>query len=288
MKLIKSILFLTFFYFSSITIYGQKVTSVDASFSGDIMIINYTLTGAKFNQKFDVELYVSFDGGKTFEGPMKEVTGHVGENIKAGNKRIYWSPYKEVNFLGGELVFDVRAKVIEEDIKKQFFVHYTGHYSLRNKNYTSPFGISIGQIGKVGWYFSARLNSSAFDNSQYDYNGNTVIGYDKVLYFEYDEDYKYPSFEALGGITIQLGWNSFWYMGVGYGYQKYYWHINEYDYMDNSLQSDSYLDYTDYSANGLSLEGGFIFKVNKVSFNLGYSTLNFGYSNIVFGIGLNF
>src|SRR6056297_226370 len=146
MKLIKNIFFLTFFYFSTITIYGQKVNNVDATLNNDIMIIDYTLTGAKFNQKFDVELYVSFDGGKTFEGPMKEVTGHVGENIKAGDKRIYWSPYKEDNFLGGDLVFYVTVKVIEENIGKQFFIHYTGNYSLRNKNYTSPFGISIGQI----------------------------------------------------------------------------------------------------------------------------------------------
>jgi hypothetical protein len=58
--------------------------------------------------------------------------------------------------------------------------------------------------------------------------------------------------------------------------------------MDNSLQSDSYIDYTDYSVNGISVEGGFIFRANMVSFNVGYSTLNFGYSNIVFGVGINF
>jgi len=267
---------------------AQQVTNVSSQLSGDNIIVNYTLTGAKFNQKFNVQLYVSLDGGETFQGPLNGVRGDIGENIKSGNRKIFWDPYKDVNSLDGDIIFDVRAEVINQKIEKHFFVHYTGNYSLRNSGYTAPFGLSIGQIGKVGWYASARLNTSAFKGSTYDFNGTDVVGYDKVLYYEYDNDYQYPSFEALAGITAQLSWNIFIYAGAGYGYQKYYWHINEYDYVTNNIKSDSYLNYSDYSATGIAAEVGFILRANAVSFNLGMSTLNFSYANIVFGIGLNF
>lgn len=267
---------------------AQQVTNVDFNISGNKIIVDYTLTGAKFNQKFNVQLYVSMDNGKTFQGPLKAVSGDVGENIKAGSNKIFWDPYKDVNSLDGDIVFDVRAEVINQKVEKHFFVHYTGNYSLRNSSNTAPFGLSIGQIGKVGWYASARLNTAAFNNADYEFDGTEVVGYNKVLYYEYDSDYQYPSFEALAGITAQLSWNFFMYAGAGYGYQKYYWHINEYDYATNDIESDSYLNYTDVSASGFAAEAGFIVKAKAVSFNLGMSSLNFSYANIVFGIGLNF
>jgi len=287
MKIRNFILFLALLSFTN-TLYAQQVTNVDSKISGNIIAVEYSLAGAKFNQEFNINLYVSLDGGKTFQGPLKGVSGDVGENIKAGKHKIYWDPYKDVNSLEGDIVFDVRAQIINQKVEKHFFIHYTGNYSLRNSGYTAPLGLSIGQIGKVGWYASARLNTSAFNSADYDFNGTRVVGYDKVMYYEYDNDYQYPSFEALAGITAQLSWNIFMYAGVGYGYQKYYWHINEYDYATNTIESNSYLDYTDYSASGFAAEAGFIVRAKAVSFNVGYSTLNFSYSNIVFGIGLNF
>ena len=273
---------------ASSILFAQEVTNVNSSLSGDKITIEYTVTGAKFNQKFNVQLFVSVDGGINFTGPLKAVSGDIGEGVKSGKHYIYWDPYKDLNSLEGDIVFSVKAEVIEHKIEKNLFIHYSGNYSLRNSAYTAPLGLSFGQIGKIGWYISARLNTTAFKDAQYDFNGTDVLGYDNVLYYEYDDDYKYPSFEALGGITIQTGWNFFLYAGAGYGYQKYYWHMNEYDYTTNTIATDSYLNYTDFSASGLAAEAGFIVRAKMVSFNLGMSTLNFKYSNIVFGVGVNF
>ena len=219
---------------------------------------------------------------------MESVSGDVGEGIKAGSNQITWDPFKDVHSLEGNIVFSIKAEVIDQKLEKYFFVHYTGNYSLRDAGFSAPFGLSFGQIVKIGWYASARINLSSFTKSQYDFNGTDVVNYDKVLYYEYDNEYKYPAMEAFAGITAQIRWNIFLYGGVGYGYQKFYWHINEYDYMDNSLQSDSYLDYTDYSVSGVAAEAGAILRAKTLSFNVGYSTLNFSYSNIVFGLGINF
>jgi hypothetical protein len=273
-------------YTSSIR--AQEVKNVSSEIIGNIIQIDYDLSSTKYNQIFNISLYVSFDGGNTFQGPMKSVSGDVGKGIKAGSNRINWEPFNDVPSLEGDVVFSIKAEVINQKLEKHFFVHYSGSYSLRDAGFSTPFGLSIGQIGKVGWYVTARMNTDAFSKSQYDFDGTDVIDYDKELYYEYDNEYKYPSLEALAGVTVQVHWNIFLYGGVGYAYQKYYWHINEYDYMDNSLQGDSYLDYTDYSVSGITAEAGIIIRAKMLSFNVGYSTLNFSYSNIVFGIGLNF
>lgn len=165
MKIKNLLLALTIIFFTNI-LCSQQVTNVNSQLTGNIIKVDYTLIGAKFNQKFNVNLYVSLDGGKTFQGPMKTVSGNVGENIKAGKHKIFWDPYKDVNSLEGDIFFDVRAEIINQKIEKHFFVHYSGNYSLRNSAYTAPLGLSIGQIGKVGWYASVRLNTTAFNSSE--------------------------------------------------------------------------------------------------------------------------
>ena len=284
----KILLLILVFAFSFNALFAQNITNVTSEQEGCKIVVRYKISKAKFNQKFNVLLYVSFDGGKTFQGPMKSVTGNVFKEVKEGANQMVWNPFNDVTSMDGDVVFDVKAEIINQKVEKHFFIHYTGSYSLRNSGYTAPFGISIGQIGKVGWYISARMNRNAFKSSAYDFNGNNVVDYGKALYYEYDNDYKYPSFEALAGITAQIRWNIFLYGGVGYAYQKYYGHINEYDFVTNDLQSDSYIDYIDYSASGIAAEGGVIIRAKSLSFNVGYSTLNFSYSNIVFGVGLNF
>lgn len=272
----------------SVHINAQEISNVKHQLDGHLIKINYTLSGAKYNQVFNVLLYVSFDGGKTFQGPMKSVTGDVGQDTKAGSRFIFWDPFKDVNSLEGEIVFDIRAVIVNQKLEKHYFIHYTGNYSLRESGFSTPYGLSIGQIGKIGWYVSVRLNSNSFLKSQYDFDGKEINGYDKVLYYEYDNDYQYPSFEILAGLTAQIHRNLYIYGGAGYAYQKYYWHINEYDYVTNNLISDSYINYKDYSVSGIAAEAGLVVRVKKVSFNLGYSTLNFLYSNLVYGIGINF
>ena len=41
----------------------------------------------RFYQQANITLWVSFDGGKTFEGPMKSVTGDVWPVLHSGKKK---------------------------------------------------------------------------------------------------------------------------------------------------------------------------------------------------------
>ena len=283
MKKLFPVLFLFIFFTSRI--HSQEVKNINFEVKENLINIDYVLTGSKYVQVFDVSIYVSFDSGNNFQGPLKSVSGDVGKGIKSGSNRIVWDFYKDVIALEGNIVFKIVANVKNQ---KHYFLHYSGNYSLRDVNFSAPFGLSFGQLGKIGWYVSARINTTSFANSDFDFNGTDIIDYDKTLYYEFDNNYKYPSLEAFGGITFHLFREVFAYGGVGYGYQKYYWHINEYDYMDNSLKDESYLDYTDYSVSGIAAEAGIIVRAKSFSFNIGYSALDFSYSNIVFGIGLNF
>ncbi|MEI8007030.1 MAG: hypothetical protein WCI48_12555, partial [Bacteroidota bacterium] len=62
---------------------GQEVRNVISEVKDGIVTIHYSISG-KFYQIFNISIYVSRDGGNNFIGPLKEVTGDVGQNIKRG------------------------------------------------------------------------------------------------------------------------------------------------------------------------------------------------------------
>ena len=138
--------------FSSINIHAQKITNVNAHVSGDKIIIDYSINGAKFNESFHVYLLVSFDNGMSYD-PVYKVQGDVGDEIRNGKHQIIWDALKEMPFTDEELKFDVRANIIVKEIKRAFFVSYTA-------NDMTPFGLRIGTIGKIGWYVEGRANFS--------------------------------------------------------------------------------------------------------------------------------
>ncbi|NJK86588.1 MAG: hypothetical protein HC906_12085 [Bacteroidales bacterium] len=82
----KKLLFLLFLISSTVT-FSQKVSHVHFEQVGQQIEINYKLTGAKYYQVFYVEVFVSTDGGNTYFGPLKRITGDIGTDVKEGNKK---------------------------------------------------------------------------------------------------------------------------------------------------------------------------------------------------------
>ena len=66
MNQIKSLILILLLAFAFTGLHAQKVTNIQPKLVGNNMEITYEITGAEFNQKFMVELFVSTDGGKTF------------------------------------------------------------------------------------------------------------------------------------------------------------------------------------------------------------------------------
>ena len=85
---------------------GQTITNVVAVQEGDNAVITYNLD---CDGSADIALYYSEDNGSSFKGPLKTVSGDVGERIRSGtNKRISWSVLKDQEILfGANIIFRV-------------------------------------------------------------------------------------------------------------------------------------------------------------------------------------
>ena len=153
--MIKTKILIIFFTLIGIGVFSQTISNVKFIQKGKFLEISYQLSNLKFNQNANIDLYVSTNGGLTFIGALKEVTGDVGEDIKTGNKNILWEVFKEIPNFSGNIVFDVRAKLQSKEIKKQLYVGYTGAIE-------TPIGATIGVLGNWGFYVTSRLNPDYF------------------------------------------------------------------------------------------------------------------------------
>jgi len=272
-------LFLFFLSFSS-TMNAQKIKNIEPVRNGNNIVVNYTLV-AKFNQKFNVSLYFSRDGGKTFEGPLEAVTGDVGKGIRAGQNKIIWDVFKDVYSLEGDIVFDVRAEVIEEEVSKQFVLSYSGSID-------APVGLTIAQVGKIGWYVSAKTGMN-FSKPEYTYGGQDWDpGFESAQYYKFNSTEDLRRLSITGGITWQLGKNFFVYTGLGYGMKEHLWQMELYDYETDSKTGEEYVQQPDYTYTGLETEGGIMLKINKIFISAGVTSVSFKYTNLTFGIGWAF
>ena len=274
------LLFIVLFFIGN-SIFSQTITDIDPVRNGNNIIVKYKIAGAKFNQKFNVSLYFSHDGGASFIGLLKAVSGDVGEGIEKGERKIIWDVFKEVNSLDGNIVFDIKATVIEEKIKKKFFVSYLGSLD-------APLGISVGQLGKTGWYFSAR-SGTMFEQAPYTYGGTGWSPvFDEPQYFSFNNAEKIKRLSLTAGLTQQMGRNSFFYIGGGYGVKDLLWQMDIYSYADDSKVGNEYVKHPDYSYSGFEAEAGLIFRMKSFLITAGASSVNFKYTNWTFGLGFNF
>ncbi len=97
---------------STIPCLSQQIINTDFYQSGKQLVVTYDLIGSKADQTFDISLYVSTDNGSTWQGPLEQVSGDVGDNRTAGrNSRITWNVLQEFTQLKGKVGFRVQAKV---------------------------------------------------------------------------------------------------------------------------------------------------------------------------------
>ena len=106
MKITKHILLILLF-FQAVTINAQKVSNITFRQEQSTIIVYYDLE-TKTHCK--ISLFVSTDDGKTWQGPLKKVTGDAGTKIDTGNHSITWNVLEEFEELRGDKIkFQVRA-----------------------------------------------------------------------------------------------------------------------------------------------------------------------------------
>jgi tetratricopeptide (TPR) repeat protein len=91
-----------------ITTNAQKVSNITFKQEQSNIIVSYDLE-TKTTCKID--LFVSTNGGTTWQGPLKKVLGDVGAKVITGKRSIVWNVLEEFNELSGSNIkFQVRAE----------------------------------------------------------------------------------------------------------------------------------------------------------------------------------
>lgn len=277
----KQILILLFLGLA-LTSSAQSVSDIQVRVSGDKILVGYTISGLKYYQDISsIDFYVSRDGGQTFEGPLKEISGDTGPGLRNGKYVMAWEVLREMPFTSEELVFDIRLSITEKERKKSFMISLVG-------NATTPLGLRIGQLGKIGWYAEFRSSLSPFTPTDYTYENKTIPGYDKPGYYEFNGNKGYSAWSAVGGVTFQAGWTVFFYVGVGYGVENYMYEIDEYTYEPDTKTGTAWVKDTEYSTSGFELDAGMILKFNKFIISGGATSINFKTINWLLSVGVAF
>jgi uncharacterized protein (TIGR02145 family) len=87
------------------TAQGQSITNVQAKQDNNTIVITYDLQGISTS---NISLLYSDDGGASFIGPLKSVSGDIGENIAPGNKAITWNTLQDQEMLiGDKIIFRI-------------------------------------------------------------------------------------------------------------------------------------------------------------------------------------
>jgi len=97
--------FIVLFFICPLIYFAQKVNNVEASQQGQNIVVTYDL---ETEQPCTINLFISTNDGNTWQGPLKQVQGQVGPNIKTGQNSITLFVLNEFNELRGD---NIRFKV---------------------------------------------------------------------------------------------------------------------------------------------------------------------------------
>jgi len=261
------------------TIKAQNVKDLNFYQDGNSIKVEYTLNLPE-GKIANVELFVSTDGGKTLKGPLKHVTGDVGELTEGGQKTIQWKVFDEFEKLEGDISFQVKVSMRNIPIKKEKFIAY-------NISGSSALGLTYGVVGQWGYYARLKSNGS-FSSGDYTTNDQKLTDYSGEGYYIYTDKTKHSRFAITAGFTKKVFRNAYVYGGAGYGYRNLLWNAEEFSYLDDSKISDIWAKYEDSSKSGAEIELGMIYRIKRINISAGVNTIGFGYIELNAGIGLFF
>lgn len=145
---------------------------------------NLQAKGGKYD-KFEVEVYLSQDSGKTYPHKLEVLTGNVGKEVAPGvNRKMVWLYVNEdIDFSGQGAVFKIRAKVDKSAQERRILalggpkdallsavVPGWGDYKVRDGKRWAFFSLGLASYGMLGTglYMRNRANNNfdQIDNSQ--------------------------------------------------------------------------------------------------------------------------
>lgn len=273
------IFYLIILILAEVPLFSQSINQTEFAQDGNNIIVTYSLN-LPMGKVVDVEMFVSNNGGATFNGPLKAVTGDVGRISTSGKKTITWSVFDEYRTLEGNIMFQVRATAIKEPVPQEFFVAY-------NVSGSSQYGLTLGTVGKWGWYLRIKTNA-CFEKTNYKSDFNGVLNYDGDGYYVFTNLVKRSRIGLTAGFIQNIYKNIYIYGGAGYGERVVLWNLDEFSYSDNLLLGDFWAENTYNTFKGVELEAGLFYRYKMLNFSLGCNTLNFDFFEINAGLGISF
>lgn len=109
----KQTFYLILLFLFSFDVCAQMINNVRFEPEGKTINVSYDMAETKPGQSFFISLYVTQDGGATWKGPLKGVTGNVGANQTGGlGKAAAWDVSADFPKLEGNIIIEVRAILI--------------------------------------------------------------------------------------------------------------------------------------------------------------------------------
>ena len=153
------------------------------------------------------------------------------------------------------------------------FILLNGAYSASPQ---TSFGLTVGQVKKVGWYVSAMTNFN-FTKADFNCNTNGVIeGYENISYTFTEKASSRLSVTA-GGLC-KLGSPVYLYAGIGYGQRTSLW----------KTDGGQWVAPTDDTHKGLALEAGLMAHIKGFSISAGATAIGSDYLEFKVGLGYCF
>ncbi len=254
----------------------DHVTNIRAVQNDKMVTITYDL-----NVRSDVRLFISIDDGQTYTDTMK-VTGYVNRVVPQGkNRTIRWQAF---NNLGYGDYPEIRFKFVTKDaqqtqapkvkrIPKITFITLNGAYT----NTENPsVGFTFGQVQKFGWFASvmsgfnfAGLAPAAVSDAE------GFVGEDLPFY---KDEYAKTMLSVMGGGVMRLNDMMYLKAGLGFGNRSLSW----------KTLDDRWVRNGGYSAVGVDVSAGMMFRFGGFVLSLDAVTTNFKIFEGRIGLGYSF
>jgi hypothetical protein len=261
---------------SQMALAQDHVTNIRAVQNDKMVTITYDL-----NTRSDVRLFISLDDGQTYTDTMK-VTGYVNRVVPQGkNRTIRWQAF---NNLGYGDYPEIRFKFVTKDaqqtqapkvkrIPKITFITLNGAYT----NTENPsVGFTFGQVQKFGWFASvmsgfnfAGLAPAAVSDAE------GFVGDDLPFY---KDEYAKTVLSVMGGGVMRLNDMMYLKAGLGFGNRSLSW----------KTLDDRWVRNSGYSAVGVDVSAGMIFRFGGFVLSLDAVTTNFKIFEGKIGLGYSF
>ena len=254
----------------------EHVTNIRAVQNDKMVTITYDL-----KVRSEVRLLISIDDGQNYTDTMK-VTGYINRVVPAGkNRTIRWQAFNDLGYGDYPLIrFKFITKEAQQNqtpkvkrVPKITFITLNGAYT----NTQNPsVGFTIGQVKKFGWFASvmsgfnfAGLAPAATSNAE------GFVG--EILPF-YKDEYAHTALSIMGGGVMRLNDLMYVKAGVGFGNRSLSW----------KTLDDRWVRNGGYSAVGVDVSAGMMFRFGGFVLSLDAVTTNFKIFEGKIGLGYSF